>query len=398
MPEQNPVPGAALEDLLVLELGDEGTQYCGKLLADMGAQVIKVEPPEGAGARHRGPFAEYKPDPNGSLYFWAWNTSKRSVVLDLRSARDRAKLKRLVRLADVVLEDFQPGHLDQLRLGYAHLRRLNPRLVMTSVTSFGQTGPLAHWKGSDLVHWAMAGNMWLIGYDDPATPPLCPQGDHSYLIAGHWACIGTLAALWERDSTGAGQHVDVSAHEAGSFATEWSVPELEYLGTHTRRHDYLGGAIRCKDGRYFIPQMVNIGPDRWSRFVDWLKQLGVGQHLYEDKFFDPDVLRTHLHVVLDVIRGIAATKTADEMWVEGQRLGFTWVIFNAPEELLSDEQLLYRKFFQTVDHPERGQAYQYAGPPYEWSDAPWHISRRPPLLGEHNAMLAELLQRSKGAL
>ena len=385
---------AVLDDLLVLELGDEATQYCGKLLADMGARVIKIEPPSGAACRQRGPFKDDKPDPNTSLYFWTYNANKESITLDLTDEADRTKLLKLVAKADVLLEDFKPGHLASLGLSYDDLAKVNPSLIMTSVTPFGQTGPLADWKGGEIIQWAMGGAMWLVGYNDHSTPPLSPPTDYSFLTGGHWAQIGTMAALTQRDMEGEGQHVDVSIQEACSMVTEWTVPVFEYQGNNLQRIDYLGGAVRCKDGKYFIPQMVNITPVVWSRFVEWLKKEEIGEVLYDDAYLDPDHLRENLATVLEVIREIAADKTADELWTEGQKIGFTWMVFNSPDELMDDEQLQARGFFQQVEHPEHGTAYTYAGPPYEFSEAGWSIRRRPPLLGEDNDKLAELLNNA----
>ena len=384
-------PGA-LSDLIVLELGDEGTQFCGKLLADMGARVIKVEPPGGAGSRHRGPYKDDKPDPNTSLYFWAYNTSKESVTLDLDDAKDRDTLRAAARRADVVLEDYAPGYLSGLGLGYEDLAAVNPRLIVASVTPFGQTGPRKDWQGCDLVHMATGGPMWLIGYDDPETPPLLPQGDISFQMGGYWAAIGIFVALWQQSRTGEGQHVDVSNQEACAFGVDgYDTGPFEYMGVVSRRRDYSGGTVQCQDGRYIIPQMLNITPERWGKFVEWLKDEKEGEELYDDKYYDPAVLEKALPVVQQVVQRIASSRSADEMWELGQSLGFTWMVFNAPEELFHDPQLQFRNFFQSVEHPELGASYLYAGPPYQWSEATWAIRRRPPLLGEDNDKLADLL-------
>src|SRR5581483_6678569 len=205
LPDLSPAPPdapAALDDLRVVEIGDRGTQYCGKLLADMGAEVIKVEPPGGVPSRHVGPFRNDVPDPNQSLLFWAFNTNKRSVVLDLEDEGARATVRRLIAGADILLEDARPGYLAGLGLGYEELASGHPRLIYTSITPFGQTGPLAGWKGGDLIQWAMGGNMWLVGYDDPTTPPILPGGGLSWLAGGHWGAIGTLMALEYCERTG----------------------------------------------------------------------------------------------------------------------------------------------------------------------------------------------------
>jgi benzylsuccinate CoA-transferase BbsE subunit len=398
-------PDAALDDLLVLELGDLGTQYTGQLLGDMGARVLKIEPPEGAGCRHRGPFKDDKPDVNGSLYFWAYNTNKESITLDLAADADRRKLKRLARKADILLEDYRPGFLVSLGLGYEDLSRKNPGLVMTSITPFGQTGPLKDWKGSDLVYWAMGGIMAGGGYEDPGSPPLAPQGDLAYLTAGHWALMGTLLALTGRDATGDGQHVDLSIHEACAFVNRNDIAEVTEVGGQfdarlepARRGGGIG-TVRCKDGKYFIPQLTFTLPAQWLRLVQWFKQEGVGQQMWnldlpaleELAKGQAPMAPPPLPGLMEALEGVASRKNADEICPAGQEMGFTWMVYNAPDELMGDEQLNHRKFFQEVYHPEHGKAFTYPGEPYKFSKAGWKIRRRPPLLGEHNAVLESLI-------
>lgn len=374
----------ALSGLLILELGDEGTQFCGRFFADMGSTVIKVEPPSGAGSRHRGPFKDNKPDPNACIYFWAYNTSKDGITLDLEKEQDRNFLRQLTERADVVLDDHPPGYLDSLGLGYENLSS-NPRLIMTSVTPFGQTGPLKDWKGSDLVHMAMGGPMWNLGYDDPDTPPLAPQGDISFQFAGMWAVIGTLAAIAARSQSGEGQHVDVSMQEACAFGVHtYNTAGYEYQGTEYHRHDYVPTVI-TKDGRRVYPQILNVTPDRWIAFRDWLKAEGLGDALHE---MDAETLEGSTILVHEAIREVAEQRTALEMVTLGQSFGFTWAAVNAPEELKEDDQLVARKYFQDVYHPEHGASFVYSGPPAEWSEAKWRIRRRPPLLGEDNSKWA----------
>ncbi len=387
-------PDGALQGLRVLEVGDQGTQYCGKVLADMGAEVIKIEPPEGAASRRAGPFRNDALDVNGSLTFWAWNTSKKSIVLDLRRSQDRRALRRLVATSDVLLEDYPPGHLDSLGLGYQRLAKENATLLYTSVSPFGQSGPLRDWKGGDLVQWAMGGNMWLVGYTDPETPPLLPEGGHSWILGGLWASIGTLMALHQRDRTGRGQHVDVSIQDACCLSTQMAVPVYEYMGQVLHRRDH-GRVLRCSDGQYVYPQMVNIGPDVWQRLVAWLDKRSMAEDLGDDRFLDPDVLGQNLGRVLDVLEKTAATMTSDELWRAGQRMGLTWMRVNAPEDLLEDEQLIVRGFYQRVEHPEFQQAFLYPGPAYLYSETPWAIRRRPPLLGEDQALLGQVLDQSR---
>lgn len=373
----------ALSDLVVVELGDEGTQACGKLLADMGATVIKIEPLLGSASRHRGPYLDgHEGDPNASLYFWANNTNKESVRLDLAHPADRATLERLLGAADVFLEDCPVGFLASHGLGYEQLHTRFPSLVHVSVTPFGSTGPLSAWKGSDLVTWAMGGAMSLIGYADPSTPPLVPQGDLVGQLTGQWAAIGTLAAIEGRAQHGEGQHVDISMQEVVAFITgNYATAPFEYALEVIRRAD-LQLMIEVFDGGYIVAQMLNITDDKWQAFKDWLIEQGEGEDLYD---LAPSEFESYRPRVLKVVQELARTRTTPELCEIGQRFGFTWMAVNSVAQLFHDRQLRHRGFFRTVEHVELGRSFEYAGPGAEFSDGAWKIRRRPPLLGEDEA-------------
>ena len=221
-----------LADVRVIELCDELGQYAGKLLADMGADVIKVEPPAGSSARTVGPFVKDQPGPNRSLNFWYHNTNKRSVVLDLEgSEADRETLRQLASTATIVLEDRAPGALAELGVGQEALMAADPGLIVCSLTPFGQTGPWANYASSDFVGLALGGPMAMNGYsaeDAPGAPPVRGHGDQGYNTACHYAVHGILAALLYRDRTGLGQHIDASMHEALSQTVEVGMPMYLY--------------------------------------------------------------------------------------------------------------------------------------------------------------------------
>ena len=202
----------------VLDLTGERGQACGKLLADLGADVIKVEPPEGDPVRRRGPFVDDESGPDRSLRWLAWNANKRSVSLDLNDAAGRDQFLRLVRSADFVLESFAPGYLAQLRLGYDELAQVNPSLILVSISPFGQSGPYRDYKATDIVCWAMSGFMSIAG-EGERPPAQISDNAQSFLNACGDAAIGALIALEQRRRTGRGQHVDVSAQEATARAT-----------------------------------------------------------------------------------------------------------------------------------------------------------------------------------
>ena len=197
----------------VLDLTDEKGLFCGKLLGDLGADVIKIEKPGGDPARNIGPFYHDEVDPEKSLFWFAHNTSKRGITLGIEEAEGQETFKKLVKGADIVIESFPPGYLDKLGLGYSALEKVNPALIMVSITPFGQTGPYRDYKAPDIVAWATGGKMYPYGDVDRA-PIRISHHSQAYLHAGAQAAIGVMMALCYREMTGEGQQVDVSVQEA----------------------------------------------------------------------------------------------------------------------------------------------------------------------------------------
>ena len=206
------------DGIRVLDLSDEQSQMCGMMLADLGADVVCIEPPGGSHARRFGPFADGVRDTETSLYWWSYARNKRSAVIDLETASGRNQLRALAAKADIVIETEKPGRMAELGLGHDDLARLNPRLITVSITPFGQEGPKANWPASDLTVLAAGGPLWLTGEHDRAPSRVrVPQG---YNNAGCEAASAALIALHERVVSGLGQHVDVSAQQAVTLATQ----------------------------------------------------------------------------------------------------------------------------------------------------------------------------------
>ncbi|MFC2010644.1 CaiB/BaiF CoA transferase family protein [Chloroflexota bacterium] len=212
-------PDGMLSPYRALDLTDEKGLLCGKILADLGADVIKIERPGGDPARNIGPFYHDEPDPEKSLYWFAYNTSKRGITLDIETTDGKEIFKQLVKSADFIIESFPPGYLDSIGLGYSALEKIKPDIILISITPFGQTGPYKDYKTSDIVAWAMGGEMAPFG--DPDRPPIrISHHSQAYLHAGTDAATGALAALYHRWTTGEGQQVDVSVHESVAQCTE----------------------------------------------------------------------------------------------------------------------------------------------------------------------------------
>ena len=398
----------ALSDIRVLDLAGEPGWYCGKLLAELGADVIKVEPPGGDPGRRIGPFYHDEVDPEKSLYFFAHNTSKRSVTLNITTADGQALLQRLAATADVVIETFPPGFLESIGLDYQALTQVRPGIIVASVTGFGRSGPHSHYKGPDIVAVAMSGMMYLAGF--PEDPPNRPYGDQSHYCASIQAATGILTALLHRERTGEGQHVEVSMQEALSMNQEtamqtWDIRgELRSRMGNERRLPAVG-VYECQDGYMtFYVGIPGFGAP-WSSLLQWMADEGMAEDLLSDEwrgvfqgmdmrliaqlYFGHDAelaaqWKPRLVHVDEVLVRFVRTHKMQEMYEEGQRRGLLVAPCNTPKDIVENPQLNYRQWFATASHPDLEATLTYPGPPYRLSDTPWRLRGRPPLIGEHN--------------
>jgi crotonobetainyl-CoA:carnitine CoA-transferase CaiB-like acyl-CoA transferase len=389
-----------LSDVRVIEVCGVLGQYAGKMLADMGADVIKVEPPAGSEARGVGPFVKDVPGPNRSLNFWYHNTNKRSVVLDLEtSAADRDRFKALVATAQLVLEDGAPGALAAFGLGQAELRAANPGLIVCSITPFGQDGPWAQYRSSDLVGLALGGPMAMNGYspeDVPGAPPIRGHGDQGYNTACQYALHGILAALFHRDRTGEGQHIDCSMHEALSQTVEVGMPHYLYARTDVVRQTARHAAARptepwlvtAGDGKDLI--LFGIGRDNtsWRKVKQWYQAAGFGLQFDEPRFDSPADRQPGrgspeaAEINEETRRFIAASK-AEDIYRGGQERDQAWGLVRSPEETLEDQHFWDRGHFVHTAGEGHDSPAAMPGPPYWFSATPWELRRPAPRLGQH---------------
>lgn len=396
-----------LAGLRVIELCDELGQYAGKLLADLGADVIKVEPPDGSTARTVGPFVRDVPGPNRSLNFWYHNTNKRSVVLDCaNSESDRIRLRALIARADILVEDHPPGTLTDLDLGYPALSTQHAALIHCSITPFGQDGPWSGYRSSDMVALALGGNMNMNGYDPedaPGAPPIRGHGDQGYQTACHFAVMGILAAVFHRDATGEGQYIDASMHEALNATTEVGLPYWFYkrqdiirqTGRHASVQRTEPWVYETGDG---LVNVFGVGRDNasWKKIKQWFQSEGYGANFDEPRFDDPRNRQPGrgspeaAEISGEVNRFFHAHK-AQEIYRGGQERGQAWGVVRSPDETLDDPHLHDRGFFvPTTGEGMDGEALM-PGAPYLLSATPWELRRPAPRLGEHTAeVLAEL--------
>jgi benzylsuccinate CoA-transferase BbsE subunit len=391
-----PLPGP-LAGLRILELADETGQFCGKLLADLGADVVKIEPPGGGPSRHVGPFLDDIPHPERSLSFWYYNTSKRGITLNLETADGRRLFGRLAATSDVILETFRPGFLASLGLDYESLREQNAQLIMCALTPFGQTGPWRDYLSSDLLHMAAGGEMASCGYDEsdvPDAPPIAPGGGNAWHTGCHFAYMAIMAALVYRTVAGHGQYIDASIHEACALTTEAAIANYVYRGEVLRRQTGRHHApdptprtqFRAKDGTYVCALVAGrLNPKFVRELADLLDSYGMAGDLKDSKYQDPAVIAASTsHIIDDLVANFIASLPAEEVYHAAQQRGFTWGAVRAPEALLDDAHLHDRGFWKEVEHPELGRSFVYPGEAATYNGSPWRISRRAPLIGEHN--------------
>ncbi len=395
----------ALSGLRVIEFTDFTGAYAGRLLADLGADVIKVEPPGGGNQRHTPPFLGGVESPDTSLAFWVHNTSKRSVVLDLEDAGQRAQARALALGADVVLEDQPVGHLAERGLGYEELSREKPSLVYTSVTGFGQTGPHAKYAYTDIVGQAMGGIMTLAG--EPADPPNMIYGNQSDISASIMAAQGTLMAVLHADATGEGQLVDVSAQEALSMSQETAMQTWDLQKRNRARSGGRGmlplelpgaATYATKDG-HVVAFVLAPGGEDFPAMVEWMRDRGLQENLDDEPFAtvaanmnmawltqlmgDPskagEALPALMHIQ-EVCKRFFAALTAVEAYEEGQQRRLLIGLVSTPKDLAENKQLRARDWFTQLDID--GGPVEFPGAPYRLSETPAVIAR-PPKLGEH---------------
>src|SRR5262252_2679613 len=351
MTEAETLPGP-LTGLTILELTDDKGQFCGKLIGDLGADVIKIEPPGGEATRRVGPFLDDIPHPERSLFFWYYNTSKRGITLNLETSDGHQLFRRLVATADVILETFPPGYLSSLELGYASLREQNPRLIMCALTPFGQTGPWRDYVTSDLLHMAAGGEMASSGYDEadvPNAPPIAPGGGNAWHMGCHFAYMAIMAALVHRTISGQGQYIDASIHEACALTTESAIANYVYRGEvlrrQTGRHHAAGTTartqFRARDGNYVCALVAGrLNPKYIGELADLLDSYGMAGDLKDPKYRDPAVIAANTsHIIDDLVANFIASLPAEEAYHAAQERGFTWGAVRAPEVLLDDPHL-----------------------------------------------------------
>ncbi len=384
---------APLDGYRALDLTDASGIFCTRVLAGLGADVVRIEPPGGDPLRQRGPFYGGTPNPEKSLYWFHFNFNKRSITLDVAAPEGRDLLKRLARGADFFVECSPPGYLDRLGLGYQALSALNPRLIVTSITPYGQTGPYSQRVGTDITLCAAGGLSFVIG--DTDTPPAWTNSELAYHQGGAQAAVGTMMAHYYREATGEGQHVDVSIQECIMvgmkpvdmyFKVDGQVPVRRWYTSVFPGAPYRPTIYKAKDG--WVVGAPSYWPGR-DRVRDWLVSEGLGQDLF-DPSWDGFYLRgeegtpEQMQRLNEVFASFCGAHTLAELVKPGQDRGVHMGGVYSARDLVANPHLKARGFFQELDHPELETRLVYPGAPFQLSETPWRMERRAPLPGEHN--------------
>ncbi len=387
---QTPLP---LDRYRVLDVTTEHGYLCGRLLGDLGADVIKIEPPSGDPGRRFGPFHGDDPHPEKSIGWWAYNTNKRGITLDLQTADGQELFRQLTLTVDFVVESQAPGYLEGLGLGYADLARLQPSLVMASITPYGADGPRAGFAATDMTIVAAGGLMHLTGNEDRA--PLHVALPQAQAQAGVQAALGALVAHHHRRMTGRGQHVQVSMQSAIvntliDIQQHWDIDrKLGERGLSTSWGPLKTRILYpCKDGYVTWRWFVDRGRGRRNKgLLEWMREEGADDGV-ADWDFEALTLYTMTQDQVDTLQAAVerffATKTREEIYREARARRFLSFPVQGPPEVFRDEQIQSRDFFREVEHGELNERIVYPGAFVKTTAGDYGVRRRPPLIGEHN--------------
>ena len=381
---------SALAHISVLDLtGPEGN-LCGKILADLGADVTKIEPPDGDKSRKIGPFATGVNQPDFSLYFANYNTNKYSVMLDLESREGVNRFIELSEKVDVIIENFRPGYMNQIGIGFERLSLNNPGIVMASISPFGQTGPYSSFIGDELIVQAMGGVMYCQG-DEMKPPCVAPCEQISQLASFHTA-TGVLAAINHRNFAGKGQCIDVSMYEIAAQLL-FNITRYTYHGDIARRMGATpiiapNGHYACSDGYISLAVLEN---SHWQELVRWMDNESLADPIWNDMNFR----RSQPEVVDIFVRDFIAGFTVEDFLEQAYSRHLAVSRVNEISDIAQSSQLEGRNYFQEIIDPEIG-AHLVPGPPYRFGLTPSVLERPAPRLGEHQERVIEKTKTEPG--
>ncbi|MFQ5380792.1 MAG: CaiB/BaiF CoA transferase family protein [Dehalococcoidia bacterium] len=402
MPE--PHDSGPLSGYRVLDLTGSRGQLCGRLLCELGADVIKVEPRVGDPARDLGPFYRSDEGPEHSLWWWAMNAGKRSITCELRLEAGREMLRKLAEKSDFFIETFTPGTTREMKLDYASLAERNPGIIVVSITPFGLTGPHANWAATDIVASAAGGHMHLNG--DEKNGPVRSLPPQAYAQVSAQAAVGALTALYARPALeGRGQHVDVSMQEAMTLAMDnaqqtWDIRKVNITGPGVRRN--IGGFVGMRylyqtaDGWVTALQAGGLVGPNANTMIDWLAASGEAGELdspaWRERLSAQQPLTEEERALVEErLSAFCRTRRKLDLVEGAQARGAGWAPVFTPGDLVESAHLRDREYWIRVQHEDIGESFVYPGPPFRLSETPWRQRGRAPHIGEHNSeVYAEL--------
>jgi len=377
----------------VLDLSDEKGFICGKLLGDLGADVIKIEKPGGDPSRRLGPFFQDDPDPEKSLLWFAYNINKRGITLDISKADGKEIFKRLVKSSDFVVECFPPGYMESIGLGYLDLEKINPGVILISITPFGQTGPHRDFKASDLVLWAMGGEAF--PYGDIDRPPVrVSHHSQAYLHAGAQAAAAAMMGLYYRMATGEGQQLDISIQECVArltYTADWDqnkTPPMRDQGGFVT--DITRKVVwKCKDGHiawfYWYGPMGRIVA---TPLMEWMDSVGMGDDYLRNFEWEQFDLTNLTQEIVDRLaeptEKFFAAYTKAELFEGAINRRVMLYPVSTTSDILGSQQLAERNYWEKIEHSELETTLTYPGAFAKFSKTPIKFKCRAPLIGEHN--------------
>jgi len=385
-----------------LDLTNENGFLCGKILADLSVDVIKVEKPGGDPARNRGPFWHDIPVPEKSLYWFAYNSNKRGITLNIADIGGQDIFKGLAKGADFILESYPPGYLDSLGLGYPVISKINPGIIMVSITPFGQAGPYKDYVASDMIAMAMSGLHYQTG--EPNGPPINISLPQACMHAGADAAVGALIAYYHREATGRGQHVDVSMQQSTAYFSANAIPFWELSQTILKRSgQYRPGVSTatlqrqvwpCKDGYiFFILIPGKTGGKAYKGLLDWMRNEGMSNKDIEKIEWENMDMATMTQEIVDLmtvpIQKFFLTHTKKEILEEALVRNISLCPLSSMSDLLNDAHLRSRNFWVEINHEELGTAITYPREFVKSSVTSCRTRFRAPMIGEHNREIYE---------
>ncbi|MCK4274748.1 MAG: CoA transferase [Dehalococcoidales bacterium] len=400
----------------ILDLTTDRAFICGRALSDFGAEVIKIEKPGGDPARFRGPFYKDDPDPEKNLTWFAFNSNKKGITLDIENLEGKEIFKKLVRTADAVLESFAPGYLDSLGLGYKDLSQVNSGIVLTSMTGFGQEGPYRDYKDPDIVVRALGGLIYTAGYDD--RPPLTVSYYHTHYLGAMNGAVGTMIALSQRALTSQGQHVDAITQQALDVVCSAEIEgPYALFGEIPTRHGRARASVTLKDGSIFYNPLLWECKDGYIALnlllnptaaknnlsmMNFIKRDGISIGSFEswewDKKSWEDMSREQAEELMEIFSKFFLNHTKDELLKLATENRFQLGPCNNARDVLKYPQLLDRGFWKEIEHPELGTSLKYPGGAVMTTQGQIGIRHRAPLIGEHNDEIYQELGMSPDEL